>query len=65
MPSDASYLTVDQLLCLQGLSPQKKKICCELAKGQKDGDMDWRLGNSMTLSVIGPVLMVTLGMLRP
>ena len=65
MPSDASFLTVDQLLCLQGLSPRKNKICYELAKDQKDVDMDSMLGNSMTLSVVGPVLMVTLGMLRP
>ena len=65
MPSDASYLTVDQLLCLQGLSPRKNKICYELAKDQKKVDMDSMLGNSMSLSVVGPVLMVTLGMLRP
>ena len=65
VPSDASYLTVDQLLCLQGLSPRKNKICYELAKDQKKVDMDSMLGNSMSLSVVGPVLMVTLGMLRP
>ena len=65
LPSVASYLTVDQLLCLQGLSPQKNKICYELAKDQKKVDMDSMLGNSMTVSGIGPVLMVTLRMLRP
>ena len=65
LPSVASYLTVDQLLCLSGLSPRKNKICYELAKDQKDADMERMLSNSMTVSVIGPVLMVTLGMLRP
>ena len=65
LPAYASYLTVDQLLCLSGLSPQKCKICYDLAKDQKNNDMDWMLGNIMTLSVVGPVLMVTLGMLRP
>ena len=65
LPSVASYLTVDQLLCLSGLSPRKNKICYELAKGQKNVDMEWMLGNTMTLSVVGPVLSVTLGMLRP
>ena len=65
LPAYASYLTVDQLLCLSGLSPQQCKICYDLAKYQKNTDMDWMLGNTMTLSVVGPVLMVTLGMLRP
>ena len=65
LPAYASYLTVDQLLCLSGLSPQQCKICYDLAKYQKNNDMDWMLGNTMTLSVVGPVLMVTLGMLRP
>ena len=65
LPAYASYLTVDQLLCLSGLSPQKCKICYDLAKDQKNNDMDWMLGNIMTLSVVGPVLMVTLGLLRP
>ena len=65
VPSVGSYLTVEQLLCLHGLSPQKNKICYELAKDQKDADMERMLSNNMTVSVIGPVLMVTLGMLRP
>ena len=65
VPSVGSYLTVEQLLCLHGLSPQKNKICYELAKDQKDADMERMLSNSMTVSVIGPVFMVTLGMLWP
>ena len=65
LPSVASYLTVDQLLCLIGLSPRKNKACYELANGQNKGDMEWMMGNTMTLPVVGPVLSVVLGTLRP
>ena len=65
VPSDASYLTVDQLLCLQGLSPKKNKLVYDWAKDEGSVDMEFMLANSMTLSVVGPLLMVTLGMLRP
>lgn len=65
LPSVASYLTVDQLLCLNGMSPRRNKICYELASGQNNCDMEWMLGNTMTLPVVGSVLPVGLGMLRP
>ena len=65
LPSVASYLTVDHLLCLSGLSPRENKICYQLANDQNNGDMEWMMGNTMTLPVVGPVLSVALGMLRP
>ena len=65
IPSEASYVTVDQLMCLSGLSPKRNKFCYDLAKRQKNSDMEWMLGNTMTLPVVGSVLAVTLGMLRP
>ena len=65
LPSVASYLTVDQLLCLNGLSPRNNKICYELASDQNNCGMEWMLGSTMTLPVVGSVLSVALGMLRP
>ena len=65
LPSVASYLTVNQLLCLNGLSPRKNKICYELANDQNNCDMEWMMGSTMTLPVVGSVLSVALGMLRP
>ena len=64
-PSVASYLTVDQLLCLNGLSPRENTICYELANDQNNCDMEWMMGSTMTLPVVGSVLSVALGMLRP
>ena len=65
LPSVASYLTVDQLLCLNGLRPRDSKICYELANDQNNCDMEWMMGSTMTLPVVGSVLSVALGMLRP
>ena len=65
VPSVGSYLTLEQLLCLQGLSPKKNKLLYDWAKDEGSADMEFMLANSMTLSVVGPLLMVTLGMLRP
>ena len=63
LPGSATYLNIEQLMCLTGFDPKLHREVFQAINDQKESDMDLLIGNAMSIPVIGIVSRCALKML--
>ena len=64
LPGSATYLNVEQLMCLTGFDPKLHNDIFRAIKDQKEHDMELMVGNAMSIPVIGIVSGCALSMVK-
>ena len=64
LPGFATYLSIEQLMCLTGFDPRLHKGVFKIIKDQKESDMELLVGNAMSVPVIGIISGCALSMLK-